>query len=466
MSGNGMSILESMVLSPETLRKRERIMAIAPDLLAGGDPSEPDSTVPDIVFEETGDEIVMIDAPENEPSEPAPAPTNDRSAPDSPAPRPADTGAAAPAPKAETTSSAIETVVASVAAPVTSTPDAAPRTPERKAEEARELNAPLETRAAATNLIQLVMNNATAGVIGNVRPMGGAERIATAEREKENKKDEEFMRSMARKAWQDRLDALDREIAEFDRKISETTTRLNEVKREREARAELLRLKAEGKLDPTDPAHIALMQAAGYTADDVRRDDFEDRAATDDRRAKRREEDLDDDLERFQRGRDEKRRERDRVAKEGPQSDEQFRQGTLPTEELAARGASRAGSDEIGNVISTARTEGAKLALAETVSSTEAEPVRADSQAYASNGVTEVAAVTDTGTADFDFDAPPVQTASADISATEIFPKAPAVGAAFAEASGGTATVQTAALNQDAQNQLMQTRVSTPAMTG
>jgi len=87
-------------------------------------------------------------------------------------------------------------------------------------------------------------------------------------------------------------------------------------------------------------------------------------------------------------------------------------------------------------------------------------------QDFGRDVTTDVAAVTNTSTADFDFDAPPAQTASADTKATDIFPNAPAVGAAFAEASSGTTTVQTADLTQDAQNQIAQTRTVTPTMVG
>lgn len=465
MSANGMSILESMVLSPETLRKREFIMAIASDLLAGGDPSEPDSTIPDIGFDEPGDEIVMIDAPEDEPSEPAPAPTNDRAAPDAPAPRPEDTGAAAPAPKAETASSTIETIAASVAAPVASTPDAAPRTPERKAEEARELNAPLETRAAATNLIQLVMNNATAGVIGNVRPMGGAaERMVTAARDEQSKKDEEFMRSFARRELQARIDRLTAELAAIDAQIAKNEERSEELRKAIEARETLRRLKAEGKFDPANPAHRALLDAAGYDAGDVQRDDFDARAKRDNDRDA-------DDRRRVNDATDGLKRDRGEIQGDlnDARRDYDARYGRgekLPTEELRVEAATTHGAEQVAAAATTSQRREVKEALAEAVVANVDADSRGAASEFGHDVATDVAAVTNTGTADFDFDTPPVQTASADTKATDIFPSAPAVGAAFAEASGGTSSVQTASLTEDAQSQPAQTRATNPAMMG
>lgn len=106
--------------------------------------------------------------------------------------------------------------------------------------------------------------------------LAAARKLQIARHEEERHRDVRVALEQYRAALADRLAALNAELEALNREIDEIETRRTEIGASLEALDEIERLKRSGKLDPSNPAHAALLRTAGITPEEAKRDDLLD----------------------------------------------------------------------------------------------------------------------------------------------------------------------------------------------
>ena len=201
-----------------------------------------------------------------------------------------------------------------------------------------------------------------------------------------------------------RLAELDARLADIDQRLGEITQRRDTIAGRLDAIDDINMLLASGQLDPDNPAHAALLNRAGYSADDARDDGFADRVKKDRRDLSREDDILALEADSLLKERDEVEREKKDVkrvqaALESADTEEARLTATRHAQTVLGRQELAAAAHESGSV-------DAKQLAANAIVETDVASYRAVS-ADATQAVTKDQAKFFSGGDDMDWDNPP-----------------------------------------------------------
>lgn len=244
--------------------------------------------------------------------------------------------------------------------------------------------------------------------IGYRAPGGNQKPGSTATEEKKRREtDAKFALDQARKALEERLRQLDAELAAIDADLKRIRAERADIKTGLEALDELRELRASGKLDLNNPAHQKLLKRAGISVEEMRRGDQDAILAARQAALLGRDQELEVQENERLKSRERVLLEREDVV--GALDEIENADDPASAARAVARAETTLGVQQIAEATYQSDSTEAKVFAADTVAQAEDADVQAESGAYTREGVAQVAAVTDIGTADFDFDAPPAQ---------------------------------------------------------